>query len=140
MIVGIQKLSVKRSRLPGLRRIIPTAPPCMTLNDLTLRPVAPSQTTTLPVADPGASGAEQSVLPPTSVARTTSVGVSMPRVIEAPLSACVAPPAAASSSVVRKWRLDVEAPTVFTQGPPWSAVPAPGPALPADALTVMPAA
>ena len=29
----------------------------------------------------------------------------------------------------------VDAPTVVTHGPPWSAVPAPGPALPAEALT-----
>ena len=33
----------------------------------------------------------------------------------------------------------VEAPTVVTHGPPWSDVAAPGPLLPADALTEIPA-
>ncbi len=33
----------------------------------------------------------------------------------------------------------VEAPTVVTHGPPWSEVPAPGPLLPAAALTEIPA-
>ena len=33
-----------------------------------------------------------------------------------------------------------DAPTVVTHGPPWSAVPGPGPALPAEAFTSIPAA
>ena len=43
-------------------------------------------------------------------------------------------------SVDSKWRSDVDAPTVVTHGPPWLAVAAPGPSLPAEALTLIPAA
>ena len=49
----------------------------------------------------------------------------------------VAPSVEVSTSVDSNARFGVEAATVVTQGPAWLAVPHPGPALPADALTVM---
>ena len=51
----------------------------------------------------------------------------------------VSPPGAVSVSSDSKNRSDVDAATVVTHGPAWFAVPAPGPALPAEALTLIPA-
>ena len=70
---------------------------------------------------------------------TTGVGVEMPLVSVTPGTSSVAPPSAVRCSVELNERGPVEAPTVVTHGPPWSEVPAPGPLLPADALTEMPA-
>src|SRR4051794_12810598 len=105
-----------------------------------MRPLPPrAQTTTLPVAVPGASGASQSAVSPGSDdASTTGVGVPIPLVRVTPGTSSVAPPSAVRCSVEPNERGPVEAPTVVTQGPPWSEVPAPGPLLPADALTEMP--
>ena len=63
----------------------------------------------------------------------------MPLVSVAPETSNVAPPSAVRCSVEANWRGPVEAPTVVTHGPPWSEVDAPGPLLPAEALTEIPA-
>ena len=59
-----------------------------------------------------------------------------------PASTKVEPWALAAVRVRVDWkcRFDVEAPTVVVHGPVWSVVPAVGPELPAEALTLMPAA
>src|SRR3954454_10461571 len=51
----------------------------------------------------------------------------------------VAAPSAVRCRVEVKARGPVDAPTVVTHGPPWSLVAAPGPELPAEALTEIPA-
>src|SRR3954470_11748787 len=111
-----------------------------------MRPLLPrEQTTILPVAAPAARSDWQSAssLPPPAFgrldARTTGVGVEMPLVMVTPGMSNVAPPSAVRCSTLLKKRSDVAAPTVVTHGPPWSEVPAPGPLLPADAATEMPA-
>ena len=63
----------------------------------------------------------------------------MPSVIVSPGMSNVAPPSAVRCSVEREGAGPVEAPTVVTHGPPWSAVAAAGPELPAEALTEIPA-
>ena len=63
----------------------------------------------------------------------------MPLVSVTPGLSNVAPPSAVRCSVEANWRGPVEAPTVVTHGPPWSEVDAPGPLLPAEALTEIPA-
>ena len=63
----------------------------------------------------------------------------MSGVIDEPVRLSVAPSLPTSCSVVRKCARRVEAPTVFTHGPPWSVVPAPGPLLPAEAFARPPA-
>src|SRR3954453_10457868 len=70
---------------------------------------------------------------------TTGVGVEMPLVSVMPTWSKVAPPSAVRWSVERNSRGPVEAPTVGTHGPPGSEVAAPGPLLPAEALTEIPA-
>src|SRR5436190_22427326 len=111
-----------------------------------MRPLRPrAQTTTLPVAAPAARSdllAACSVPPPafgSVFARTTGVGVEMPSVSVTPGTSSVAPPSAVRCRVEVNKRGPVEAPTVVVHGPPWSDVPAPGPLLPAEALTEMPA-
>src|SRR3954465_6032939 len=111
-----------------------------------MRPLVPRlQTTTLPVAAPGARSDWQSAssLPPPAfgsvAAMTTGVGELMPLVSVTPDWSNVAPPSAVRCRVEPNSRGPVEAPTVVTQGPPWSEVEAPGPELPAEALTAMPA-
>src|SRR3954466_15749520 len=69
----------------------------------------------------------------------TGVGLETPAVIVTPLMSSVAPPSAVRWTVDSKERSSVEAPTVVVHGPPCSAVAAPGPLLPADALTEIPA-
>ena len=125
----------------GLYRIIPAAPPWVTLKPLSMRALVPrSQATTLPVALPGASGLWHRMSSPGMLwASTTGAGVEMPLVKVTPDMSKVAGPSAARCSVEVKKRGPVEAPTVVTHGPPWSEVPAPGPLLPAEALTEMPA-
>src|SRR5262249_26334861 len=126
--------------------IIPAALPWRTLRPLSMRPLPPrAQTTTLPVAEPATRSdpqAASSLPPPTFgrvLARTTGVGVEMPFVSVTPGTSSVAPPLPVRCRVEVNERGPVEAPTVVTHGPPCSAVPAPGPLLPADALTEMPA-
>ena len=72
-------------------------------------------------------------------ARTTGVAVETPLVMVTPDIEKWSPLDAARFRVEVKKRSEVDAPTVMTQGPPWSVVPAPGPELPAEAETVMPA-
>ena len=107
-----------------------------------MRPFMPRwQATILPVAVPAARVDWQSASSPGRLvaAMTTGVGVEMPLVSVTPDWSNVAPPSAVRCSVEANWRGPVEAPTVVTHGPPWSEVAAPGPALPADALTEIPA-
>ena len=70
---------------------------------------------------------------------TTGVGSRDAVMIVTPGMSNVAPPSAVRCSVEANARGPVEAPTVVTHGPPWSLVAAPGPELPADALTEIPA-
>src|SRR6185312_8600288 len=111
-----------------------------------MRPFVPRwHATTLPVAAPGARSDWQSAssVPPPAFgsvcASTTGVGELIPLVSVTPDWSNVAPPSADRCSVEANWRGPVEAPTVVTHGPPWSEVPAPGPELPAEALTEIPA-
>src|SRR5580765_4348682 len=111
-----------------------------------MRPFPPRrQTTILPVAEPAARFDWQSAssLPPPTFGRvaamTTGVAVEMPFVSVTPGRSSAAPPSAVRCRVELNARGPVEAPTVVTHGPPWSLVPAPGPELPADALTEIPA-
>src|SRR3954464_15304735 len=62
-----------------------------------------------------------------------------PVVTVAPSLVNVAPSEDVSVRVEEHDRADVEAPTVVSQGPAWSEVAAPGPELPAEAFTLMPA-
>src|SRR3954453_19017649 len=125
---------------------MPSAPPWRTRRPLSIRPFVPRlQTTTLPVAAPAARSAWQSAssLPPPAfgsvAAMTTGVADEMPLVSVTPGTSSVAPPSAVRWSVEPNERGPVEAPIVFVHGPPWSEVLAPGPLLPAEALTVIPA-
>src|SRR5262245_16942052 len=106
-----------------------------------MRPLVPRwHSTTLPVALPGARVLSQiAVSTGRLAASTTGVGDEIPPVSVPPGMSNVAPPSAVRCRVEVKKRGPVEAPTVVTQGPPWSLVPAPGPELPADALTEIPA-
>src|SRR4051794_4761179 len=99
-------------------------------------------TTILPVKVPGGAGLLQSMsLYGAAEASTTGTDDVTPAVIEEPCSVAVAPPVPALRLIVDwKVRCWVEAATVVTHGPPWSAVPAPGPAFPAEAETKIPAA
>ena len=140
-IAGSQWLSVSVSCLTGLYSTIPAAPPRETLKPLSTRALPPRwHSTTLPVADPAVSLVWQSA---SSVGMpwpsTTGVGAEMPLVSVKPGMSNVAPPSAVRCSVDMNERGPVDAPTVVTHGPPWSAVEAPGPLLPAEALTEMPA-
>src|SRR3954447_7832756 len=125
---------------------MPEAPPARTLRPLSMRPLTPRlQSTTLPVAAPGARVAWHcaSSLPPPAfgsvAASTTGVALLMPLVSVTPETSSVAPPSAVRCSVEVNARGPVEAPTVVVHGPPWSEVAAPGPELPAEALTEIPA-
>src|SRR5690242_4773350 len=120
---------------------MPAAPPARTLRPLSMRPFVPRwHITILPVAVPAASVDWHSASSPGRVcASTTGVAEEMPLVSVTPGMSKVAPPSAVRCSVEVKKRGPVEAPTVVTHGPPCSAVPAPGPLLPAEALTEMPA-
>src|SRR4051812_14599641 len=120
---------------------MPTAPPARTLRPLSMRPLTPRwHRTTLPVAVPAARVDWQSASSPGRLcASTTGVGDEMPLVSVLPTMSSVAPPSAVRCSVERNERGPVEAPTVVVHGPPWSEAPAPGPLLPAEALTEIPA-
>jgi len=59
-------------------------------------------------------------------ASTTGVGAAMPLVSVVPGTSSVAPPSAVRCSTELNERGPVDAPTVVTQGPPWSDVAAPG--------------
>src|SRR5688572_5358395 len=72
-------------------------------------------------------------------ASTTGSAEPVPAVIDAPLNVAVAPPELFNVSVDSNALLWVEAATVVTHGDRWSAVLAPGPALPAEAATNTPA-
>ena len=142
-IADNQWLSESRSWFAVLYRIIPAAPPCRTLYPLSTRPLVPRrQMTTFPVYVPAGAGLRQSLLGSVAVAfaRTTSVGVRVPAVTVTPGTSSVGPFVEVRCSVEKKCLFDVEAPTVFVQGPACSDVPEPGPLLPADALTRVPAA
>src|SRR5258708_30130787 len=119
----------------------PAAPPGRTLRPLSMRPLLPrAHTTTLPVAVPAASVfSHRTVSPGRLEARTTGVGVEMPFVSVTPGTSSDAPPSAVRCSVELNERGPDDAPTVVTHGPPWSEDPAPGPLLPAEALTEIPA-
>src|SRR3954471_2764371 len=106
-----------------------------------MRPLTPRwHSTTLPTAATAGSFVWQSASSPAMFwARTTGVGVAMPLVSVTPGMSNVAPPSAVRCSVEVNERGPVEAPTVVVHGPPCSAVAAPGPLLPAEALTEIPA-
>src|SRR3954451_19753116 len=145
MTVGTQKLSVNRSWCVGLYRIIPAAPPCRTLKLDAARPAGlpRADTTTIPLTDPAENAFEQveSVeCPLTSVALTPEVALEMGCVMDEPVKLAVSALLAVRCSVVRYRRDGYDAPTVFSHGPPWSDVAAPGPELPAEAFARPPAA
>src|SRR5436305_667881 len=98
------------------------------------------QRTTSPRAAPAGSLDPQKASSPVMFsARTTDIAVEIPFVSVTPGMSNVAPPCEVRCSVDVKNRGPVEAPTVVVQGPPWSDVAEPGPLLPAEALTEMPA-
>ena len=100
-----------------------------------------SQTTTRFATEPGSIGVLQSGSPyPDTSAAETTVLPAMPRVIVDPGRLSVVPSEARSWRVVMKALGPYDAPTVVTHGPACSAVPGPGPELPAEAFTSMPAA
>ena len=66
--------------------------------------------------------------------------MAIPAVTVAPVIVNRSPFDAVTVRLPKKWRSEVEAATVLVHGPPWSVVPAPGPELPAEALTMIPAA
>src|SRR5262245_29612985 len=120
---------------------MPAAPPWRTLKPLSTRAFTPRwHMTILPIADIAGSIDWQSAPSPGMLwASTTGVAEEMPSVSVTPGMSKLAPPSAVRWSVDVKKRGPVEAPTVVTHGPPWSDVPAPGPLLPAEALTEIPA-
>src|SRR5581483_4073214 len=121
---------------------MPAAPPENTLKPLSTRAFVPRwHITILPAAAlPDASLVWHSTSSPGMLwASITGVAVEMPSVIVTPVTSNVAPPSAVRWRVDVKKRLEVEAPTVVTHGPPCSTVPAVGPLLPPDALTEIPA-
>ena len=107
-----------------------------------MRPLTPRlQTTTLPVAVPGASVDWQSASSPGRLAAMTTGVARRDAVGERDARDCRASRRRRRSGAACEVneRGPVEAPTVVTHGPPWSEVPAPGPELPAEALTEIPA-
>src|SRR5689334_7155301 len=102
-----------------------------------MRPLVPRwQTTTLPVAAPTGGRLRQSGSFHVA-ARTTGLPVS-PAVIVTPGLSNVAVPSCRCRLETKK-RSEVEAPTLVTHGLACATVAGPGPSLPADALTEMPA-
>ena len=102
-----------------------------------------AQATICPLTDPPANAVEhvESVAwPETEAAITTGVALEMGWVIDEPVKSAVSALLAVRCRVVRYRRDGYDAPTVFSHGPPWSAVAAPGPELPAEALASPPAA
>src|SRR5262245_3405920 len=103
--VGIQWLSVKTSNGKALYRIIPTAPPCMTLKPLRARLGPRSQAAILPVNVPGGTGFTHSGSAyGGSEALTIGVELAIPEVMLAPDTCRVAPPPS-SVMVERKVRV-----------------------------------
>jgi hypothetical protein len=139
--VGSQWLSVSMSCSVGLYRIMPTAPPALTLLPLSTRPTPPprSHATIFPLnASAGGLVAHSPLYPVTLSASTTGAGPT-PAVIDAPSNVSCAVPLFRVSVDMnsRRW---VDAATVVTHGARWLAVDAPGPLFPADAATNTPAA
>src|SRR5215218_705251 len=120
---------------------MPTAPPEKTLKPLSTRALTPRwHATILPSAAPAGSCVWQSASSPGMLcASTTGVGEPMPFVRVTPGLSNVAPPSAVRCRTEPNSRGPVEAATVVVHGPPWSEVAEPGPLLPAEALTEIPA-
>ena len=97
------------------------------------------QATILPAAAPAGIGLTHSASTPGIDVASTTGAEAMPVVTVEPTRSSVSPFDAVRCAVVWCARLDEDAPTVVTHGPPWSAVAGPGPALPAEAFTEMPA-
>ena len=137
-LTGRKWLSVSRSVWPALPlyRTMPAAPPWRTLKPSATRPTGLPRlhTTILSVNVPAAAGASHSALELTTIAFGPT-----PSVSEMPSIDIVAPPSAVRLTLFLKTRGPVLAATVVTHGPRWSVVSAPGPELPAEAATKMPA-
>jgi hypothetical protein len=96
--------------------------------------------TILPVNVPAGAGAVQRAFEyGASLDRTMGAGPA-PGVMEAPSMVNVSPLPARTVRVVANSRVWVEAATEATHGDRWLTVPDPGPSLPADVETKMPAA
>src|SRR5262245_41722783 len=123
---------------------MPSPLPCWTTKPFQTRASPPRRHATInPSKTVGEAGSVEQPGPPvypgTFCASTTGNGPA-PAVIVEPSTENVSPLPAVSESVVANSRVCVDAPTVVVHGPRWSAVPAPGPELPAEADTNTPAA
>src|SRR2546423_8285601 len=125
---------------------MPTAPPLRTLKPFWARPTgAPvastpprTQTTILPVNEPGGAGLPQNWSPYGAAEASTTGAGPTPCVMLAPVNVAVAPSLDVTVRVDWNARVCVDAPTVVTHGERCSAVPAPGPELPAEVDTKTP--
>src|SRR3954454_17589791 len=106
-----------------------------------MRPMPPprAQTTIWPVKVPAGAAAEHRLLLYGAADACTTGSGPTPEVIDAPVAEKVSPLPAVRESCDSKSRRWVDAATVVTHGPPWPAVAAPGPSLPAEAATKTPA-